>query len=120
MYGDKVVYESWARGVQWDLARIFYIDYKGGDTKDKYTQVVVDMIDYPAPFYEDTNIPLNINNGSENLSQDNVEGYTIRQIEDALKDKGTWQDWQQSVLNKFDNPSEHNLPVLFEYWINWK
>ena len=117
--GDTRVYESWARGVQWDLTRVFYPEYRGGASSNNYTQVVVDMIDFPAPFVSGTSIPMNINNGSENLLEDNVEGYTIREIEDALKDKATWQDWEQSITNKIDNPTEQNLPTLFNYWKNY-
>ena len=63
--GDVEVAESWARGVQWELARIIYPDYRGGATiRPNYTQVVVDMIDERASLHEYGN-PININNGSD-------------------------------------------------------
>jgi hypothetical protein len=113
---ESKVKESWARGVQWELTRMVYPDYKGGSTfRPQYTQVVVDMIDDSAPLnsYGST---ININNGSENLNQDNVNGYTIRQIEDALKHQEKWNNWKENLIKKYDNETEENLDILFDYW----
>lgn len=106
---ESKVKESWARGVQWELTRMTYSNYRGGSTfRPKYTQVVADMIDLPSSF--------NHNEGSEILSQDNVQGYTIRQIEDALKHKETWNDWRNNIKNKYNNGTENNLDALFNHW----
>lgn len=86
-----------------------YPNYKGGSTiRPKYTQVVVDMIDKPANF--------NQNNGSERLLEDNVTGYTIRQIEDALIHQEKWNNWKNNIKNKYNNGTENNLDALFNHW----
>lgn len=104
---ETKVKESWARGVQWELTRMIYPTYRGGATiRPNYTQVVVDMIDYPS----------DNNNGSENLLQDNVQGYTIRQIEDGLIHQETWNNWKNNIKNKFNNETENNLETLFNHW----
>jgi hypothetical protein len=108
---ESKVKESWARGVQWELTRMVYTGYKGGSTiRPRYTQVVVDMIDKPANFDQ--------NEGSERLSEDNVEDYTIRQIEDALKGQKNWNAWKNNIKNKYNNETENNLDALFNYWSN--
>ncbi|MCP4458814.1 MAG: hypothetical protein GY816_12445 [Cytophagales bacterium] len=84
-------------------------DYIGGySSKPDYTQVVVDLIDGPSS--------KNHNRGSEVLSEDNVTGYTIRQIEDALQGQTTWNGWRNKIKNKYDNETENNLDALFNYW----
>lgn len=104
---DKVA-ESWARGVQWELTRMIWSNYLGGETaRPKYTQVVVDMIDGPDD---------SPNNGSKELSEDNVNGYSISEIEDALLGQRTWNDWRDNIKNSYDNGTENNLDALFIHW----
>jgi len=111
-----IVAESWARGVQWELTRMVWNNYPGGPTfLPNYTQVVVDMIDERAPLNA-INFPLNINNGSENLTQDDVSGYTIRQIEDALIGQRTWNEWRDNIKNSYNNATENNIDALFAHW----
>lgn len=106
--GDDIVLESWARGVQWELTRMVYPGYIGGATVlPNYTQVVIDMIDpsiIPIP---------NTNNG---IRVDNVEGYTIRQIEDALIGQRTFNNWENNIRNRYENGTENNLEALFDNW----
>ncbi len=106
---ETIVVESWARGVQWYLTKMVYPGYPGGSTsRGKYTQVVVDMLDSPS----------DVNNGSELLAQDNVSGYTIRQIEDALNEQAKWDAWKTNIKNRYNNETENNLDALFSYWSN--
>jgi hypothetical protein len=113
---DKVK-ESWARGVQWEITRLRYPDYPGGDiVRPKYTQVVVDMIDEQAALNPVNGQPLNQNNGSEILSEDNVSGYTIKQIEDVLPNVSSWNGWKNEVKNRYVNTTENNLDALFAHW----
>jgi len=106
---ESKVKESWARGVQWALGRLRYQNYRGGPTiRPDYTQVVVDMID---PNY--SSIFANENFG---LWNDNVTGYTIKQIEDVLSNTSTWQDWENNIRNTYNNATEANLPALFTHW----
>ena len=48
--------------------------------------------------------------------RDQVSGYTIRQIEDALKGQETWEKWKDNIKNRYDNVTEDNLDALFAYW----
>jgi len=105
---DKVK-ESWATGVQWELTRMVYPDYKGRwrSTGD-YTLVVSDMID--TSISDDTNYGY----GYDALdTEDEVSGYTIRQIEDALKGQKTWNAWRDNIISKYGNTTEDNLNRLF-------
>jgi hypothetical protein len=108
------VSESWARGVEWDLTRMVYSNdesgYLGRSRQiNDYALVVADMLDRGA--IEATRI----NDGYINSDNvDFVENYTVRQIEDALKGKLTWDDWRLSIFNMFDNNTENNLELLFE------
>jgi len=93
-----------------------YPSYRGGATvKPDYTQVVVDMIDERAPLNE-LGEPIDINNGSEKLNEDNVQGYTIRQIEDASHGQTTWEGWKNNIKNRYNNATENHLDALFNYW----
>jgi hypothetical protein len=106
--GDEILFESWARGVQWDLSRIRYINYTGGATvRPSYTQVVVDMID-------PSEIP--IPNSNRGLRVDNVQGYTIQQLEHSLHNVNTWNQWKSNIINLYQNDTENNLDALFAYW----
>ncbi len=104
---ERKVKESWARGVQWELTRMVYPNYRVGATiLPDYTQLVLDMIDNLGDF----------NNGSENLSQDNVTGYTIKQIEDVLSYTSSWNNWKENIKNKYNNGTKNNLDALFNHW----
>lgn len=47
---------------------------------------------------------------------DNVTGYTIRNIEDALVGRRTWDGWRINIENSFDNATEEYLEDLFIDW----
>ncbi len=93
---DDVVAESWARGVQWELTRMIYTGYQPSYF-DPYTGVVQDMVDGIGGY-------------------DQVEGYTIRQLEDALMGERYWQNWRTDIQNTYTNATENNLESLFTYW----
>ncbi len=109
--GSDIVLESWARGVQWELTRKVYPGYaiiygrkKGFGVNStapysNYTGICQDMID-----------GINVNDG------DRVEGYSIRQAEDALIGQTTWTGWRNNIINKYTNATENQLSPLFDYW----
>lgn len=104
---ESRVKESWARGVQWILTRMEYPTYTGGATiRPRYTQLVVDLIDSNS----------DVNRGSENTAEDNVSGYTPRQIEDALQGQKTWNGWRNNIINRYNNATEGNVNTLFAFW----
>ncbi len=103
------VLESWATGVQWELTRMKYRRYLGIERSTGfYTSVVADMIDGPAT--EQTRI----NHGYIDADEvDNVSGYKIRQLEDALVGVRTWNEWRDNIKRKYNNSTKDNLNDLF-------
>lgn len=93
---DDIVVESWARGVQYWLTRKYYPSYVPSYTST-YTGVVQDMIDGIS-------------------GSDQVSGYTIAQIEQAVKNKKTWHAWRDNVKNLYTNATEANLDALYDFW----
>lgn len=117
---STIVVESWARGVQWELTRMIYSGYQPTYARLNYTGVVQDMIDgygtkgtsYWWDYDEDTW-------GSPNLYKsyyDQVTGYTIRQIEDALNGEIHWNNWKNDIKNSYNNATENNLDDSFDFW----
>lgn len=46
---------------------------------------------------------------------DNVSGYSIKQIEDAIRGAGKWDEWKNN-LKKLNNATKNNLDAAFDYW----
>ena len=114
------VCESWATGVQYVLTRMVYLNYKGRwcNFGDDYKNVIMDMIDTPAEitYYQPNNY--GFTNYGYASPQDEVEGYTIVQIQDALIDQTSWLDWRNNIKNLYNNGTENNLDALFNVWSN--
>ena len=107
--GHPKVAESWGRGVEWELTRMVYPSYVGrGKETNDYTLVVADMIDSPET--DSTNKGFGSREGE---TQDQVSGYTIRQIEDALDGQSTWNGWRDNIKNRYQNGTRNNLDALF-------
>lgn len=49
-------------------------------------------------------------------SYDQVEEYSMHQIEQALKNAKKWDEWKNNIKNKYDNETESHLDNLFNYW----
>ena len=127
----RSVCESWANGVEWELTRMVYSDYKGeGDPDTNYTMVVVDLIDravYSGSERQDNDAPANTGYSDD---RDMVEGYTIKQIESTLQPRSGhhiglwWHDWHDyfytsylnSSQNPFNNPTAVHVERLFHNW----
>ena len=45
-----------------------------------------------------------------------VYGYTIRQIEDCLHGQRTWENWEDYIRRRYNNPTERFLNELFNNW----
>ena len=48
--------------------------------------------------------------------RDMVSGYTIRQIEDALRGSRKWNTWRDRIINNYNNASERYVVQLFFSW----
>ncbi|RAJ12162.1 hypothetical protein [Olleya aquimaris] len=55
-------------------------------------------------------------NGDLDFPADNVSGYSITQLENALFTANSWWKWRDNIINMYDNPTEGNLFELFANW----
>ena len=116
---EAVVYESWARGVQWELTRMVYPDYSEENqlSRLRYTGIVEDLIDGTktriSEYYWSKTVSFNRLVKSYN---DQVSGYTIRQLEDALYGKKTLDDWKENIKARYANRTENFLDTTFDFW----
>jgi len=119
---DRVV-ESYAVGVAYvfsaqvysarqipnrDWQQLKYSDLTG-HYESKYTPLVIDLMD-----------DFNQRSKGEKYPNDNVSGYTIAQIETAMKGAKTLEKWRDNLRDKYDNPTEGYLEELFNNYINWR
>ncbi len=119
-YGCDINAESYARGVQWVLTNMVY-DYNLFDkySRYRYTGVAQDMIDGSKTT---TSIYYYFSKDNEwvvlyRSYYDQVNGYTIRQIEDALIGQEGWPQWKNNIKYLYNNGTENNLDATFDYWI---
>ncbi len=103
LLSNRRVTESWARGIQGELTTMVYPNYRAVSLPD-YTLVVRDMLDNDNVF------------GASGIVGENVTGYTIRQLEDALNGEHDWDGWKNNIKNNYINATENNLDLLFNYW----
>lgn len=97
--------ESWATGVQWYLTKDIYSTYYGRVSGGNYTNVVMDLIDDDA--VDDT----------PNGSKENVTGYNIVDIQNALIGCSTWNAWKDKVKSIYQGNYE-DVEALFNHWYN--
>lgn len=105
------VKESWARGVQWELTRMIYPEYKGGKfSKGFYTTIVSDLIDDDFRSISEAN-----NNGYVDIN-DQVDRLTIRQLEYSLENNTrSWNDWRDRLISiKGGYDYKNNITRLFK------
>lgn len=117
---DKRMTESWAEGVEAVITNEIYgtSNYNtnqnrtiaamtnGGDF-DGYTSIVWDLID-------DVNQRTDLHGGSAAYVNDQVYGYTLSQIEDALPSLlGSWWVWRTNLVENYNNPTEEHVSELF-------
>jgi len=57
-------------------------------------------------------------NGSIQFPIDRVSGYTIKQLEDALRGARSWWQWRDNIKNRYNNSTEQHLDELFNNWPN--
>ena len=117
-YNDTktIVKESWARGVQWSLTRMIYSTYSVSYSRRDYTGIVQDMLDgvkTTVSYYHSR-----FETYSYKTYSDNVSGYTIKQIEDAVKGSKNFNSLRINIKNKYTNGTENNLDAAFGYWAN--
>ncbi len=82
-----------------------------------YTGIVEDLIDgikesYSYYYYTDDDSW----NELTKHYPDRVQGYTIKQLEDALLGQRTWQGWKNNIKNRYNNETENYLDNAFNHW----
>lgn len=50
------------------------------------------------------------------LPIDNVNGYSLLQLQNAIVYQQTWIQWRSRIIELYDNPTEGNLVQLFQNW----
>ncbi len=79
-----------------------------------YTSIVIDMIDD----CNERDMLCNVfNQGFDSLEfpNDNVEYYTIKQIEDGLKGARSWNAWRDN-MKEISNSTSSQIDLLFSNW----
>lgn len=119
----EAVIESWPTGVEWVFTNHRYRNRFGDSTynydegrqyftinqKKVYTSLVIDLIDTENQRYT-------YGNGSSLYPQDRVEGYTILQIQEALRGAESWNAWRDNLKEKYNNSTEIYVDELFGNW----
>jgi hypothetical protein len=85
-----------------------YRDFQFLTIRDEniYTSAGFDMIDsFNQRDFNGFNYPV-----------DRVNGYTIKQLQDALVGASYWDEWRNNIKNRYDNPTEIYLDELFNNW----
>ena len=113
-----IVKESWARGVQYQLTKTVYPNYQEPTfSRGSYTGIVNDLINsaniYRSSFYYYAND--SYWNVAPKSYTDRVEGYTLKQIEDALDGVKTWEGWKANI-KKIPNNTKQYVDEAFNFW----
>ena len=120
------VLETWATTVEIVLTQHRYRNYLGDSSYDYYYN---NRQDYPInsqPFYTSVGYDLidNINQSKDIYKnyigaypQDRVSGYTIKQIENSLKNTNSWGEWKEHIKQQNpNNPTNEYIDELFNNW----
>lgn len=120
-WSKKIVRESWADFIEHTFIKQYYGDYvnlwethKQNHTKSKmsdgYSAIFIDLVDN-----------LNQRNGrggNTNFPNDNVMGYTIPQLQNALKGARKLEHIRDYLRTEYNNQTEEHLDELFDFYID--
>ena len=53
-----------------------------------------------------------------NYTQDQVRGYTINELERAMINATSWDEWKNNLKYLYNNSTEKHLDELFANWVN--
>ena len=105
--------ESWAVGVETVITRDVY---NSNNYNWQYQMLYISQMDdgYTC-IVEDLMDTINQGGTNPNYPNDQVSGYTLAQIEDALpNDFGSWWVWRTNLKEMYSNPTEQHLDALFQ------
>lgn len=129
---ERRVTESFARGVQWLLTSSAYPGYSCASQyfRNSYTGIVQDLYDgygyKTSPTYADwyyvlvdgEYVFMLIGNNIEKTYYDCVSGFTAAQIEVAVRNSTTWNQWESNLINYYPNIANGtDVATSFDYWI---
>ena len=98
------VKESYATGIAWYLTKKAHPNHTRS-YDSTYTGVVQDLVDDDGYMGHSTSIT------------ENVSGFSIKEIEDAVMGAETWNEWQNNMLYLYPyNPTITNVQPLFALW----
>lgn len=110
------VSESWSTGVQWVLTKMEYPNYYGRPNgTPNYTNLVMDLIDPPGVVYYQIVSGGYYEYGTGSPT-DEVGGYSIAQIEEALIGATDFSTWKSNLKFRYENNTEQHLDALFNHW----
>lgn len=115
---SDIVKESWSTAAEVYFARKLYSSYVPSVDRGCYTNIGVDLMD--AAGLRKSCDYSRANNDTEEVYSplsyiDNVEGYTIHQIQDAIFGSSTWSNFQTN-LSRYENATKDHLSEAFTFW----
>lgn len=115
---SDIVIESWSTAAEVYFTRKLYPNYETGLSRGCYTNIAADLMDAAGLtkvcYYSKAN--LKAETVDSPLSYiDNVSGYTIKQIQDAIFVSTTWRNFETN-LSRYNNPTKAHLNETFVFW----
>ncbi|WP_168796308.1 hypothetical protein [Flagellimonas onchidii] len=112
--------ETWATTVEIYLTRKLYREkylsnYSYIDNDFQLVRII-DNNYYTSCGYDMTDTDNQRSIYGADYPNDRVSGYSIRQLENALKGSDVWGEWKDRVKSLYNNPTEHHLDELFNNW----
>lgn len=119
--GNKIVLESWTRGVEVQLTRKIYSNYTTEYDlfyRGRYTGMITDLTDGTKFVSSSRWWPANSNTYENNVVStytDRVSGILIKDIEACLVGSSTWNQWRDKLKNKYPLKATE-INNTFRYW----
>lgn len=119
--------ETWPTTVEIMFTRNRYrntlgvLDFEFGILENLQDQLIADSNHYTSGGWDMID---NINqrthpdfgNGITAWPVDNVSGYNLLQLQNALRGANKWNDWRDNIIRLYNNNTEDNLNELFANW----
>jgi hypothetical protein len=115
------VMETWATTVEIVLTNLRYRSYLNNSNYSYPWNLQITKIE-EQPFYTSVGYDLIDDFNQRSIygiqrPQDRVSGYTIKQVENSLKNTNSWSEWKENV--KSQNPTNPTNQYIDELFNNW-
>lgn len=95
----------------------YYKVYQGNNYQNYQNRTIVSQNHYTSGGYDMIDdIDQRFHYTDNSYPIDRVNGYTIKQLEQALIGARLWSGWKDNIKSKYDNPTEVYLDELFTNW----